>query len=270
MFAARSLGNKVGIPNVVSATVLILSFALMSAAFCSAEKNNKEILISAAVSLKDAFEEIGAIYEKQTKVQVRFNFGSSGLLQKQIETGAPVDVFASAGAKQMDALQARRLIDSKTRRNFAGNTLVLVVPAHSKILLRSFSDLARPEVMRVAIGNPKTVPAGQYGQEVLRNLNLLDKLQSRFVLAENVRQVLDYVVRGEVEAGIVYASDVEGARGKITVAAHAPKGSNASIQYPIAVVIGTAKQIDARRFIDLTLSDRGQTILKKYGFLGFQ
>ena len=250
------------------AMAVTLSVALVSACFCTAAQKPGEILVSAAISLKNAFEEIGSLYEKQTGARVRFNLGASGLLQKQIETGAPVDVFASAGEKQMDELQTEGLIIPATRHNFAGNTLVLIVPARSGVPVRSFSDLARPEVGRVSIGSPKTVPAGQYAEETLRNLRLWDALQPRIVFAENVRQVLDYVMRGEVDAGIVYSSDMAGVQGKAKVAAQAPKGSHTPIQYPIAVVRQAGDENGARRFIELVLSRTGQTILGKHGFLG--
>jgi molybdate transport system substrate-binding protein len=227
----------------------------------------RRILVSAAISLKNAFEEIGVIYEKQTGVRVEFNLGASGLLQRQIEEGAPVDVFASAGEKQMDELQARNLIIPETRRNLVQNTLVLIIPADSRVALTSFSDLLKTGVERVAIGNPKTVPAGEYAEETLRYFKLWDRIQPRLVLAENVRQVLDYVARGEVQAGIVYSSDVLSARGRVKITATAPKGSHKPILYPIAVVQGTTSQADARRFIDLALSKTGQDILAKYGFV---
>jgi molybdate transport system substrate-binding protein len=230
-------------------------------------QNGRGILVSAAISLKNAFEEIGSIYEKQTGVRVEFNLGASGLLQKQIETGAPVDVFASAGEKQMDALQAEDMIFPETRRDMVRNALVLVVPVHSQLPLHSFADLDKTKLEWLAIGNPKTVPAGQYAQEVLRNLKLWDRLQPHLVFAENVRQVLDYVSHGEVQAGIVYTSDVLIAKGKVAIAASAPKGSHAPILYPIAVVKGTRSRGDAQRFLDLTLSKTGQGILEKYGFL---
>jgi molybdate transport system substrate-binding protein len=247
--------------------MLCLAAVLYSADFHASSPRDSEILVSAAVSLKNAFEEIGSMFEKQTGIGVKFNLGASGLLQKQIETGAPVDIFASAGEKQMDALQALGLIFPETRRNFARNTLVLIVPARSQSTLHSFADLARPEVARIAIGSPKTVPAGKYAQEALANLKVWDMLQPRLVLAENVRQVLDYVVRGEVEAGFVYASDVSAAHGQAAVAAYAPEGSHDPILYPIAVVRETAHRGQARRFIDLALSRAGQAILAKYGFL---
>ena len=117
--------------------IMVLSTVFISPGDCKAETKSGEILVSAAISLKNAFEEIGQLYEKQTGILVRFNLGASGLLQKQIETGAPVDVFASAGEKQMDELQTQGLIVPGTRRNFAGNTLVLIVPVHSKAVSRA-------------------------------------------------------------------------------------------------------------------------------------
>ncbi|HTY63986.1 MAG TPA: molybdate ABC transporter substrate-binding protein [Acidobacteriota bacterium] len=231
------------------------------------ENKQSEILVSAAVSLKNAFENIGALYEKQTGVRVRFNLGASGLLQKQIETGAPVDVFASAGASQMDALQAKGLILENSRRNFTRNTLVLVAPAKSSVPIHSFADLARPEVKRIAIGSPKTVPAGQYARQTLESMKLWDKLQPRLVLAENARQILDYVARGETEAGILYASDVLAVPTQVAVAARAPEKSHSPIVYPIAIVKESSERDNAQRFVDLTLSREGQAILAKYGFL---
>jgi molybdate transport system substrate-binding protein len=227
-----------------------------------------EILVSAAISLKNAFDEIGALYEKQTGTRARFNMGASGLLQKQIESGAPVDVFASAADKQMDALQSQGLILMETRRPFAHNTLVLITPTDSKLRIRSFADLSRSGITKIAIGSPKTVPAGQYAEESLRNLKLWDRLQTRLVFGENVRQVMDYVARGEVDVGLVYASDTLLAQGKISVVANAPKGSHSPITYSMAVVRGSGNVQFARRFIDLALSSAGQAILKKYGFLG--
>ncbi len=250
--------------------ILITGALYASVSLCIPQPSTNEILVSAAVSLKNAFEEIGVMYEKRSGVKVRLNLGASGLLQKQIESGAPVDVFASAGEQQMDELQKRGLILSETRRNFARNALVLVVRPQSKLSIHSFADLGRREVERIAIGNPKTVPAGQYAREALRNLKLWNALQSRFIMAENVRQVLDYVVRGETEAGLAYASDVAAARGEAVVAARAPKDSHSPILYPAAIVKGTTSRGNAQRFIDLALSAEGQAVLKNHGFLGSQ
>jgi molybdate transport system substrate-binding protein len=252
---------------IVALQITALSLTMLGGG-CSARKD-REILVSAAISLKNAFEEIVPLYETQTGVRVRLNLGASGLLQRQIEGGAPADIFASAGERQMDELQRGGLIIDATRSTLVRNSLVLIVPApaNSQIPLHSFDGFSRSEKTKLAIGNPKTVPAGQYASQALKNLDLWNSLESRLVLAENVRQVLDYVARGEVEAGMVYGSDVPVARGKVAVAIHAPEGSHDPILYPIAVIRTTEFPNEAQSFIDLALSRTGQDILAKYGFI---
>jgi molybdate transport system substrate-binding protein len=232
----------------------------------SMSAQNRTIVVAAAISLKECFSELGGIYERRTGTKVTFTFGASGELEKQIEAGAPVDVFASAAEREMDELQAKNLIDRATRADFARNSLVLVVPRDSKLQMRSFSDLAKPGVTKIAIGNPKTVPAGQYAQQLLRNTRILPKIESRLILAENVRQVLDYVAREEVDAGIVYATDVQVAQGKVSVAARAPDGDCDPILYPLAVTRDSGNASAAKGFVDLVLSPEGTQILKQYGF----
>jgi len=225
----------------------------------------QEIIVSAAVSLKDAFTEIAALSEKRTGMTIRFNFGASGALQKQIESGAPADLFASAGSKQMDELATKGLIVPGSRADFARNVLVLVAPANDA-RIRSLMDLARSEVKKIAIGNPKTVPAGQYTEQTLTRLKLLPELQAKLIYAEDVRQVLDYVVRGEVDAGLVYSSDAVNAGTMVKVVAPAPDDSHDAIVYPIAIVKESHQQPAAKQFIDLVLSCEGQSILAKHGF----
>ncbi len=225
-----------------------------------------EITISAAVSLKDAFTEIGQLYEARTGTHINFNFGASGLLQKQIEQAAPVDVFASAGAKQMNELAAQGLLLADTRRDFARNALALIVPANAPPQLNAFDQLARASVRKLAIGNPKTVPAGQYAAQTLTNLGLWSELQPKLVLAEDVRQVLDYVARGEVEAGIVYQTDVIIGHDKVTSVAIAHDEWHEPILYPIAVIKDSKQADAAKQFVALVLSPEGQSVLTKYGF----
>jgi molybdate transport system substrate-binding protein len=226
----------------------------------------REITVSAAASLKDAFGEIGKQYESSTGARVNFNFGASGALQKQIESGAPVDVFASAGIPQMNALATQGLIVPETRRDFARNTLVLVIPADSTSGITTFADLGGAKVARLAIGNPKTVPVGQYAEQALTRLGLWRQLGPRLILAEDVRQALDYVARGEVDAGIVYASDVRATGDRVRTVATAPADSHDPILYPIAVVKASSRQEVARAFIDAVMSDDGQRVMEQYGF----
>jgi molybdate transport system substrate-binding protein len=249
----------------IARTALLLA-VVMGFAFQGQAQAKKEIIVSAAASLKNAFDELGPIYERQTGVKANFNFAASGVLQTQIESGAPADVFASAAQKQMDDLQKKGLIAEATRRDFTGNSLVLIIPSDSKLKIKEFKDLAKPEFARIAIGNPKTVPAGQYAEESLTSLKLWDALQPRFILAENVRQVLDYVSRGEVDAGLVYSSDAAVAGGKIRIVTQAPKGSHQEIVYPIAAIKDSKNAAAAQKFIDLLLGKTGKGILAKYGF----
>jgi len=243
----------------------LMTVVVMGAAW-QAQAQQKEIIVSAAASLRDAFNEIGELYEKQTGIKTLFNFAASGVLQQQIETGAPADVFASAAQQQMDNLEKKGLILDGTRRDFTGNSLVLIVPANSKLGIKSFDDIADAKVARIAIGNAKTVPAGQYAQDSLTAMKLWDKLQPRFISAENVRQVLDYVSRDEVDAGFVYASDAAVGGDKIRVVTQAPKGTHEEIVYPIAVIKDSKNADAAKSFIELTQSKAGKDILAKYGF----
>lgn len=230
----------------------------------------RELRVSAAISLQRAFDQLGALYESRTGTKVVFNYGASGVLQKQIENAAPADVFASAGAKQMDALDNKGLLAPATRRDFACNSLILIVPNAARFTLDSFEQLAQPQLLRLAIGNPKTVPAGQYAEQGLINLKLWPQLQSRLVLAEDVRQVFDYVNRGEADAGIVYASDLKGTNHNVREVATAPESAHDPILYPVAIIKDSIKdsqrQAAAQSFVELLISPEGQAILNGQGF----
>jgi molybdate transport system substrate-binding protein len=253
-------------PRVAVAYLILLVLFLPGCRTWEPSSGN-ELTVSAAVSLKDAFNEIAELDQKRAGTKIHFNYGASGALQKQIESGAPADIFASASVKQMDDLAAKGLIVPVTRMDFARNALVLVVPAKRQLII-SFSDLTNPAVKKVAIGNPRIVPAGQYAEQTLNSLKLLPEVQSKLVFAEDVRQVLDYVARDEVDAGIVYSSDASGAGNKVRMVAQAPEDSHYPIRYPIATVKESRQQEAARKFIDLVLSPEGQSILIKHGFLG--
>ena len=226
-----------------------------------------ELTVSAAISLKNAFEEIAKSYEsKHQDTKVFFNFGASGDLSRQIEGGAPVDIFASAAIKDVDDLDAKGLLVSMSRANFAKNAVVLVAPKPATALMTSFADLTSDKVKHIAVGNPKTVPAGRYAAEVLDYYGITQKIKDKLVYAENVRQVLDYVARGEVDAGIVYSTDALVRTKEVAVVATAPEGSHKPVIYPIAVVKGTKNETAAKGFIAFILSSEGRKILEKYGF----
>lgn len=262
-------------PTATAALLVLVSLALLLPACrptgsqSTGSAGANELIVSAAVSLKEAFNEIAALNEKRTGTKIHFNYGASGALQKQIESGAPADVFASAGAKQMDDLAGKGFIVSVTRSDFARNALVLIVPAKGTGI-SSFSDLTNPAVKKIAVGNPKTVPAGQYTDQTLNRLKLLPQIQAKLIFAEDVRQVLDYVVRDEVEAGVVYSSDALSAGDKVKVVARAADDLHDPILYPIAIVKESKQQEAARKFIELVLSSDGQAILVRHGFLAIK
>ena len=221
-----------------------------------------EMTVSAAASLKNAFGEMKAAFEAANRgMTVRTNFAASNPLLKQIVEGAPVDVFASADEATMDRAAAAGVVDVKTRRTFAQNDLVLIVPRGGKSMA-SLSDLNG--AARIAIGNPDSVPAGRYAREALTAAGLWETLRSRYILGSNVRQVLDYVARGEVDAGIVYGTDAKQFADKVDVAlvctGHTP------VTYPIAVAVTGGNAEAGKRFVDFVLSARGMEILAGYGF----
>jgi len=226
------------------------------------------VVVSAAMSLKSAFEEIGAHAASASGVaRPSFNFGASGDLLAQIRGGAPVDVFAAAAVKDMDVLETEGGLLPGTRCDFAANEIVLIVPAATNIGISSFTDLAKPTVARIAMVNPKTGPAGRYAEEVFASAGITDLVRPKLVFAENVRQVLDYVARGEVDAGIVYATDAMTRPQDVKAAAAAPAGSHKPVVYPIAVIKGSSRPEAAKAFLAAVRSEAGQAILARYGFV---
>jgi molybdate transport system substrate-binding protein len=248
---------------------LITVFLCLAVPLFAFAGSPKDMTVSAAISLKNAFEEIGRLYEAQNGIKCIFNFGASGDLLKQIAGGAPVDVFASAAQMEMDEAGKQGLIVTGTRADFAANSVVLIIPtgpAGTKTSLKSFEGLSAAEIKKIAVGNPKTVPAGRYAEEVFGYYQMLSSIKDKFIYAENVRQVLDYVARGEVDAGVVYATDTASRSKEIKIIAAAPEASHKPVVYPIAVVKGAKNEADAKKFIALVLSQEGKKILQQYGF----
>ena len=225
----------------------------------------QELTVSAAASLTNAFQEIGQRFEQQHPgTKVIFNFAASGALLQQIAQGAPVDVFASADQKTMNQGQEKDLIVLASRKNFVSNTLVLIVPQDSKVPISCLKSLAKPAVKRVAVGNPATVPAGRYSQEALTQEGLWESLQPKLIMGESVRQVLDYSNRGEVDAGLVYATDAAVAQGKVKTVAEVQ--GHQPIVYPVALVAASQKQALGQEFLNFLSAPESVAILSKYGF----
>ena len=240
-------------------------WAILCATAPTSGQQKTSITVSAAISLKDALDELGHTYEQRHPgTKVTFNYGSSGTLQHQIEQGAPVDIFLSAAEKQMDALESGGLLVAGTRRDLAGNQLVLVVPASSNIA-KDFSDLARPEVKIVALGEPGTVPAGMYARQTLEQLGMLAAVEKKVVYAKDVRAVLTYVETGNADAGIVYQTDAC-TSSKARMAATAPAATHDPIAYPAAVIRTTKNITAARAFLEFLESADARALFERYGF----
>jgi molybdate transport system substrate-binding protein len=224
-----------------------------------------DLMVAAASSLTNAFQEIGKEYEKaRPGARVLFNFGASGQLLQQISRGAPVDVFASADAETMDRAEKQSLIFRTSRADFTANKLLLIGPGDSTLALGSLADLSAPAVQKISLGNPDSVPVGRYAKAAIEKAGLWQSLSPKFVYTQNVRQSLDYVFRGEVEAGFVYATDAAISPVKVRVALEVPTDN--PIVYPIAAVKGYGSENRALDFIAFVRSEPGQKILDKYGF----
>lgn len=225
-----------------------------------------ELLISSAASLTDSLNEIQAAYEKEhNHIKLSFNFGASGALQQQIEQGAPVDLFLSAGKKQMTALIDKQLIDSNQQMNLLTNELVMIVPSDSSLVINTMEDIIQSGVNNIAIGEPETVPVGTYTKDSLTSYNLWDAVQPKAVFAKDVRQVLSYVETGNTEIGFVYKTDALTSQ-KVTVALAADPSTHKPIEYPIGIIKASKHAKEAEEFYNYLQSKAAQDIFLKYGF----
>jgi molybdate transport system substrate-binding protein len=257
-------GNQGGAPN---STVTPVTPVTPVTAITPGTTVPETITVSAAASLTNAFTDIASQFEKENSgTNVSLNFGSSGSLRMQIEGGAPVDVFASADEKQMNMLGNESLIDNSSRKDFTHNSLVLIVPANSTLNITNITDLTDPKVQKIGIGNPDTVPVGNYTKTALTEAGLWSQLENKTIPGEDVRQVLTYVERGEVDAGFVYSTDAKIADpGTIKVVTNVSVST--PVTYPISVVSASNHKETAQKFLDFVTGTEGQDILKGYGFV---
>ncbi|HTL90533.1 MAG TPA: molybdate ABC transporter substrate-binding protein [Leptolyngbya sp.] len=224
------------------------------------------LIVSAAASLKDTLEEIKPMYQKNdADVDLKLNFGASGALLQQIEQGAPADVFISAGKKQMDQLDQTGSLVPGTRTILANNQLALIVPKASTNVT-GFTSLKAPEIKRIAIGEPRSVPAGQYAAQVLQKLNLMNDVKSKLVYANNVRQVLAGVESGNADAGLVYLTDAK-ISDKVKVVTIADAADHDPIVYPMAVLKSSKNVETAKTFVQYLSGNDARGVLQKYGFI---
>jgi molybdate transport system substrate-binding protein len=225
-----------------------------------------EILVSAAASLTDVLKEISTGYQKKSKHTVRFNFGPSNGLARQIEEGAPVDLFFSADLPQMDNLDKNARLESGTRKNLLSNQLVIIVPVDSKLTISSPKDLLKADVKKIALAETSSVPVGVYSSKYLTDEGLWDQVKPRVVPVQDVRATLASVESGNVEAGFVYKTDAAVSK-KVRIVYELPIEKGPKILYPAAIVKGSKRKDAAREFMNYLQSPAAKDTFKKYGFV---
>ena len=247
-----------------------LCFGLISG--CVMEAGNRqtvetaELTISAAASMQNVLEDIKVLYNREyPHAKITFNFGSSGSLQRQIEQGAPVDIFVSAAPQQMDELAERKLLHDRTRRDLVKNQMVLVV-SEAEQAIANFEDLRAESTELIALGEPDSVPAGSYAREILTNLDIIDKIEQKAVYGKDVRQVVNYVATGNTDAGIVYRTDTVNNR-RIKVVAIAPETIHSPVVYPVAITRETKNLQAARQMLEFLFTPEAQAVFERHGFM---
>lgn len=248
--------------------VICLLFALSA---CSPKESKQtepvELTISAAASLNEALIEIKENFENENpQIKILYNIGGSGALKQQILQGAPVDLFISAAHDPFNELTQKGFIDKKTQVDLLGNQLVLVTNKDNPANINGFSDLRINQINKIAIGIPESVPAGKYAKQTLENLGLWDTLEPIVIQTKDVRQALTYVETGNVDAGIVYMTDVY-VSDKVKVVAAADDQTHESIIYPAGIIKSSANKNEAESFLSYLQGKTAKTIFEKYGFI---
>jgi molybdate transport system substrate-binding protein len=257
-------------------SMFVMLALLFSVVGCSSSDNQQaspqnssapvELYVLAAASLTDVMKELTPMYESSHPGQkLVISYGSSGTLQQQIEQGAPADLFMSAAAKQMKELVQKGLIDPQNTTELLTNRLVLIIPKDSKAQVKAFEDLKNPEIEKIAIGQPESVPAGSYAKQSLTNLGLWETLQPKFIFTKDVRQVLTYVETGNVDAGIVYKTDAASSD-KVKIVATADEKTHSPIVYPIGMTNHSKHTKEAQTLYNWLQESEAASIFTKYGF----
>ena len=251
-----TVASKPRLRSFVAAALLLMGIANVKAA---------EVTVSGAASLTNAFKEAAGAFEAQNPgTKVLLNFAASDALLAQIAKGAPVDVFAAADQESMDKAEQQGLLAPGSRRNFVANSMVVIAPSDSTVRLETLADLQQDAVKKVTLGNPAGVPIGRYAKGALEAARLWTAVEPKAVYGTSVRQSLDYVARGEADAGFVYATDALVMKDKVKVAFTVP--TETPVLYPVAIPKDGPNPADGRKFVDFLQSAPGQAILARYGF----
>ena len=246
--------------------LVILVYATVLICFTATRARAEEILVSAAASLRDVLQEISGGYHAKAKHMVKFNFGPSSGLARQIEEGAPADMFFSADLPQMDNLDKKGRLEAGTRKNLLSNQLVMIVPADSKLGLSSPKDLSRADVKRIALAEPSSVPVGVYSKKYLTDEGWWDKVRAKVVPVQDVRATLSSVGSGNVDAGFVYKTDAAISK-KVKIVYEVPLDKGPKITYPVAIVKESKRKDAARDFMNYVRSPAANESFEKYGFV---
>ena len=250
---------------IMMAVVLVIT-TILSGCSSAKEEEKVELTILAAASLTDVCDELKAEYEAEHEnVTLTFSYGGSGALQAQIEEGAPADIFISAATKQMDALKEEGLMYDESIEELLENKVVLIVPKDSTAQIASFTDLATSVVSMVGLGEPGSVPVGQYSEEILTSLDILDQVKAKANYGSDVRTVLSWVEESAVDCGIVYATDAY-TSDKVKIVCEAPEGSCARVIYPMGIVKASEKKDAAAQFLEFLKSSEAAEKFESYGF----
>ena len=261
-----NIQRDIGKVAVLMVILFILAGAL-SPACTPAAPPKTEVMIFAAMSLKQPFSQAAPLFEAENPGAVlQFNYSGSGTLADQIASGAAADVFASAGMKEMDTLAEKGLIDKDTRRVFAANSLVLIAPLDHSEALHGFSDLVLPQVRRIAVGDSRLAPVGLYAGEAFKYYGIADNISGKLIPCAQVAQVCDYTVRGEVDAGVVYLTDYLARKSGLALIEQAPAAAHSKIEYPAAVMNSSVNKGYANSFVSFLCSEKCGKILSDYGF----
>lgn len=255
--------------GIVLIALLSMVFALAGCQPAAKEEAKVEpvaLTISAAASLKDAMAEIQTLYlDEAPDTTLTLNFGSSGSLAQQIQQGAAVDVFIPASAKDMTTLKDAGLLKDESLKNILGNEVVLVVPKDSQATITDFAQVVDPSIAKLGLGEPSSVPVGQYAVDVFSYYNVMDQITAKIVYGKDVKEVLTWVETGNVDAGVVYSTDAKASTG-VKVIATAPAASHKAIVYPAAVIKASKNPDPATAFVDFLSSDAAKAVFVKYGF----
>lgn len=247
--------------------IFIMTFSTLILISCSLTRNKKsntELTISVAASLKESMLEIKDLFNKENPdIIINLNFGSSGALQQQIEQGAPCNLFISAGQSQMDVLEEKELLENNTRKDLLINSLVLISSSSSEI--SNIDNLSNIKVKHIALGDPSSVPAGKYAEQVLINLNLKNSLSDKLVFAKDVKEVLSWVTTGNAEAGFVYKSDTINSN-SIKIVEEIAEDLHSPIRYPMAIIKNSSNMDDTQKFYNYLNNEKSKEIFIKHGY----